>query len=197
MTPGNPLTVFLSIAPNGSAPSTSAIRPQYSDSDVEHTAMLASREDGSTGHLRAISEDVEDEYLESSIASTSAPKKSVLVNFADDGDISECISDFETTGCFSRNIPGANERIVWFVSRGSCPIPSPGEGASEYLRDGVLLIHQYGEGDTQVWMWQNRNWVVVREGYPHPDLTGYVFMMKDKGEPTWVKKGKGKGKARN
>lgn len=148
--------------------------------------MLASREDGSTGHLRAISEDFE--YLDSSIASTSAPKKSVLVNLADAGDISECISDFETTGCLSRNIPGTNERIVWFVSRGSCPIPSPGEGASEYLRDGVLLIHQYGEGDTQVWMWQNRNWVVIREGYPHPDLSGYVFMMKDKGEPTWVKK---------
>ena len=58
---------------------------------------------------------------------------------------------------------------------------------SEALRENDIFIHMFSNG-IQAWIWNGETWVPIKEGDPHPHITGYCVSFLEKGEPSWVTK---------
>jgi hypothetical protein len=92
-------------------------------------------------------------------------------------------------GPFVRFIRDTDIHFSWSCSLSERSITSPRTLPNHCPQTGDLYLHQYNNRrDTQAWVWASDHWTTVREGDPNPKVPGYVFLMKSRDEPNWVKK---------
>ena len=87
-------------------------------------------------------------------------------------------------------IRSCEEVTSWYCSRSSRPMDFPSLSPhlySEALCENDLFIHTCSNG-IQAWIWNGETWVPIKEGDPHPHITGYCVSFLEKGEPSWVTK---------
>ena len=91
---------------------------------------------------------------------------------------------------FRKAIRSREEVTSWYCSRSSRPMDGPSVSPylySEALCENDLFIHTCSNG-IQAWIWNGETWVPIKEGDPHPHITGYCVSFLEKGEPSWVTK---------
>jgi hypothetical protein len=96
---------------------------------------------------------------------------------------------FHTAGPFVRTISSSDITYKYWRSWSTGSIISPGISGQSQLGD--LYVHSYNMGrDIQVWVSCDAGWKTIREGNINPDsrLGGYVFLMKNREEPGWIKR---------
>jgi len=84
-------------------------------------------------------------------------------------------------------IRGLDILTGWYTTKATNAVASPPSGL--YAQTGDLFVHFFGEGEIQVWMWNDDCWQGnVQDGHQHPTLGGHRLHVRAGAAPTWVTK---------
>ncbi|KAI6013146.1 hypothetical protein BKA83DRAFT_4130601 [Pisolithus microcarpus] len=91
---------------------------------------------------------------------------------------------------FRKAIHSCEEVTSWYRSQSSMPMGEPLLSShlySEALCESDLFINVFS-GGIKVWIWRGKIWALIKEGDPHPHISGYCVSFLQAGEPSWVTK---------
>ncbi|KAI6027726.1 hypothetical protein BKA83DRAFT_4123648 [Pisolithus microcarpus] len=79
---------------------------------------------------------------------------------------------------FCKAIRSREEVTSWYHSQSSVPMDEP-----------PLSCHLYSEAlVVKAWIWRGKAWAPIKEGDPHPHISGYCVSFLRDAEPSWVTK---------
>ncbi|KAI5981372.1 hypothetical protein EDD15DRAFT_2379763 [Pisolithus albus] len=91
----------------------------------------------------------------------------------------------------SRKAIRSREEVTsWYRSQSSMPMGEPPLSShlySEALCESDLFINVFS-GGVKAWIWKGKIWAPIKEGDPHPHISGYCVSFLQAGEPSWVTK---------
>ncbi|KAI5988761.1 hypothetical protein EDD15DRAFT_2198847 [Pisolithus albus] len=91
---------------------------------------------------------------------------------------------------FRKAIRSREEVTSWYHSQSSMPMDEPPLSChlySEALCEGDLFVNVCS-GGIKAWIWRGKAWVPIKEGDPHPHISGYCVSFLRHAEPSWVTK---------